>query len=433
MLARATTAEMAEDARQLEEIRRSARERWRAVHGEFSSDPRNPPSTAFGAGGSRAPSSGDEPRAGSRPAESSHPASRAADDSDSDSDWASESDDEARLEGFEDAARADDASGSAARRGLLFGAALGAGLLGWQAVSAARNFARALRPEPLPVPDHRADAASSATGSSRARDAQEAEDLRLAMRLQAEENAAAARDASAEIVRAILGARGNASSASTFAQRPPAPEPAREPAPEREPWLRVNHRVIDLGHFAAPRASQSRDESDRRTTRGFGGFDWLFIEGAFDRSGVSSDEYFDTVRRELRSAADGMASLPAAIANEFLRFPGRDFTEQPLTYEDMLDLIERLGVGGHPGVRPDQMAQMPTRIHRRTPGGGGTGEGEGEPRCCSVCLCDVEDGDEVRTLPCAHEYHTRCIDRWLSEHRTCPMCKMDVTEAGGAR
>ena len=433
MLARATTAEMAEDARQLEEIRRSARERWRAVHGEFSSDPRNPPSTAFGAGGSRAPSSGDEPRAGSRPAESSHPASRAADDSDSDSDWASESDDEARLEGFEAAAREDDASGSAARRGLLFGAALGAGLLGWQAVSAARNFARALRPEPLPVPDHRADAASSATGSSRARDAQEAEDLRLAMRLQAEEHAAAARDASAEIVRAILGAQRNASSASTFAQRPPAPEPAREPAPEREPWLRVNHRVIDLGHFAAPRASQSRDESDRRTTRGFGGFDWLFIEGAFDRSGVSSDEYFDTVRRELRSAADGMASLPAAIANEFLRFPGRDFTEQPLTYEDMLDLIERLGVGGHPGVRPDQMAQMPTRIHRRTPGGGGTGEGEGEPRCCSVCLCDVEDGDEVRTLPCAHEYHTRCIDRWLSEHRTCPMCKMDVTEAGGAR
>ena len=115
---------------------------------------------------------------------------------------------------------------------------------------------------------------------------------------------------------------------------------------------------------------------------------------------------------------------PASTAIEFLWSPDRNFTEQPLTHEDMLDLIERLVVGGDPGVRPEQMARMPTRIYRRTPGG--------EPPCCSVCLC-AEDGDEIRTLPCAHEFHARSSDRWLGEHRTCPMCKMDVTEAGGAR
>ena len=26
----------------------------------------------------------------------------------------------------------------------------------------------------------------------------------------------------------------------------------------------------------------------------------------------------------------------------------------------------------------------------------------------------------------SHEFHKNCIDPWLLEHRTCPMCKMDI-------
>ena len=43
---------------------------------------------------------------------------------------------------------------------------------------------------------------------------------------------------------------------------------------------------------------------------------------------------------------------------------------------------------------------------------------------CSVCLFPFEAGDRGRTLSCSHMYHEECIDRWLSEHSSCPVCKV---------
>ncbi|CAL5363624.1 unnamed protein product [Camellia sinensis] len=49
---------------------------------------------------------------------------------------------------------------------------------------------------------------------------------------------------------------------------------------------------------------------------------------------------------------------------------------------------------------------------------------------CAVCLCDFEEGDEVRTLPgCMHSFHVDCIDMWLFSHSNCPMCRSDAVSA----
>ncbi|KAF8730098.1 hypothetical protein HU200_017065 [Digitaria exilis] len=48
---------------------------------------------------------------------------------------------------------------------------------------------------------------------------------------------------------------------------------------------------------------------------------------------------------------------------------------------------------------------------------------------CHICLTEYEDGEQIRTLPCKHEFHLQCVDKWLKEiHRVCPLCRGDVCE-----
>jgi len=47
---------------------------------------------------------------------------------------------------------------------------------------------------------------------------------------------------------------------------------------------------------------------------------------------------------------------------------------------------------------------------------------------CTVCMSEFEKDQELRLLPCLHSYHKDCIDPWLYEHGTCPVCNQDVTK-----
>ncbi|XP_015624933.1 RING-H2 finger protein ATL64 [Oryza sativa Japonica Group] len=59
-------------------------------------------------------------------------------------------------------------------------------------------------------------------------------------------------------------------------------------------------------------------------------------------------------------------------------------------------------------------------------GGGDLEAGNGEP--CSVCLEELHAGEIVREMPaCKHLFHVECIDMWLHSHRTCPMCRCDLS------
>lgn len=42
---------------------------------------------------------------------------------------------------------------------------------------------------------------------------------------------------------------------------------------------------------------------------------------------------------------------------------------------------------------------------------------------CSVCFEKFIDSDICRELKCKHLYHQICIDKWLNEHITCPVCR----------
>lgn len=43
---------------------------------------------------------------------------------------------------------------------------------------------------------------------------------------------------------------------------------------------------------------------------------------------------------------------------------------------------------------------------------------------CSICLGIFVDGDKVKVLPnCRHCYHSECVDKWLTNHSSCPLCR----------
>eukprot|EP00249_Psilotum_nudum_P008666 c21432_g1_i2 orf=246-1922(-) len=46
---------------------------------------------------------------------------------------------------------------------------------------------------------------------------------------------------------------------------------------------------------------------------------------------------------------------------------------------------------------------------------------------CAVCLGRYEDTETLRLLPkCKHAFHMNCVDTWLGEHSTCPLCRLRI-------
>eukprot|EP01018_Ginkgo_biloba_P021095 Gb_38787 [translate_table: standard] len=52
---------------------------------------------------------------------------------------------------------------------------------------------------------------------------------------------------------------------------------------------------------------------------------------------------------------------------------------------------------------------------------------DGEAEECSICLFPMEENQLIRFLPqCTHSFHKDCIDCWLSQKGTCPLCYTQV-------
>ncbi len=47
---------------------------------------------------------------------------------------------------------------------------------------------------------------------------------------------------------------------------------------------------------------------------------------------------------------------------------------------------------------------------------------------CTICMDELHKGDEVSVLPCKHWFHPECVNIWLKEHNTCPMCRTPIEE-----
>ncbi|VFQ66368.1 unnamed protein product [Cuscuta campestris] len=74
-------------------------------------------------------------------------------------------------------------------------------------------------------------------------------------------------------------------------------------------------------------------------------------------------------------------------------------------------------VGSNRGMTAAEISQL--KKVTQSGGGGGT---------CSVCLDDFFAGEVITQLsPCSHSFHAGCIVTWLSQNRSCPMCRAICT------
>ncbi|OCT86353.1 hypothetical protein XELAEV_18020046mg [Xenopus laevis] len=59
-----------------------------------------------------------------------------------------------------------------------------------------------------------------------------------------------------------------------------------------------------------------------------------------------------------------------------------------------------------------KIARLPQRI---------VGEDDNNDLCI-ICMSNYESGEKVNSLPCNHQFHSKCIRQWLIEHPVCPLC-----------
>jgi len=50
------------------------------------------------------------------------------------------------------------------------------------------------------------------------------------------------------------------------------------------------------------------------------------------------------------------------------------------------------------------------------------------PNECTICLTEIIEDEDVKKLPCNHQFHSDCINQWFDQgNNTCPNCRADAT------
>lgn len=76
------------------------------------------------------------------------------------------------------------------------------------------------------------------------------------------------------------------------------------------------------------------------------------------------------------------------------------------------------------GLEPVLVAGFPTRKFGDRVGS------PGRDTQCTICLAEYREKDVLRVLPyCGHGFHDTCIDIWLRQHSTCPVCRISLRES----
>lgn len=58
---------------------------------------------------------------------------------------------------------------------------------------------------------------------------------------------------------------------------------------------------------------------------------------------------------------------------------------------------------------------------------------EGKEVDCYICLEKCSDGESSCLLPCNHAFDRACIETWLKDHDSCPVCRTKLDQGNAQR
>lgn len=153
--------------------------------------------------------------------------------------------------------------------------------------------------------------------------------------------------------------------------------------------------------------------------------------------------------QELQSFAFSSVAAEQAATHRRRPFPGqlsrsqsREFApfaflapqdHGSLTYEDLLRISDAVGdvrkksaaasqIEQLPKLRFAALRPVPPRSSALRPSDGNC-DAASTPETCAICIEEFKRASMCKQMPCRHFFHSKCLDRWLRQNGTCPVCR----------
>ncbi|KAM1162966.1 hypothetical protein ACFX13_001968 [Malus domestica] len=95
-----------------------------------------------------------------------------------------------------------------------------------------------------------------------------------------------------------------------------------------------------------------------------------------------------------------------------------------MNYEELQALEETNGSVDQ-GLSEEILSMLPSHKYKPPKKKVGSTD-EDSNKECSICMMEYKRGDAMTTLPCSHQYHEKCIKKWLENDKKCCICKKEV-------
>ncbi|XP_042505628.1 E3 ubiquitin ligase BIG BROTHER-related-like [Macadamia integrifolia] len=134
-------------------------------------------------------------------------------------------------------------------------------------------------------------------------------------------------------------------------------------------------------------------------------------------SSLSESTGTEAVNREVTSTS---TSTQVYII-VFLSWGQDNIDPDNMTYEELQSLGDAIGTESR-GLSEELISYLQTSKYKT----GGFFSKKDKKEECVICYMEYKNRDKLMILPCQHQYHSKCIARWLKQNKACPVCNEEV-------